>query len=259
MFSEDFLWSNGRNRTFAECLRKYYYQYYASFDSDNGECVFRLKKLQNRFEMRSKILKSVITSVLNDLKAGENFTKEHYISEAVKSFKSAANDYVETYEKYYGLSKKIDYLEFFFETGMLIENFFCSEYYNLLLNKNYNCFYFPSESPNIDFIAIAGKRVYGFPDLIYMDNSETLIFDWVCVKPVETNDPTISDSGKIKAAIAYLYAEKNYFIQSISGVKYYSCNLYKKKYFLIPLTKKNIEEAKKNVKLSISKMTIAAS
>ncbi|MBP7653531.1 hypothetical protein KA977_08915 [Candidatus Dependentiae bacterium] len=258
----DFLWSITRDQIFNECKRKYYYQYIAAYNENSGQIsdLWKLKKLENRFLIRSKILKYSIYQILKNLMFQEEKGLEYYLRDAVKNFKVAVNkERMDNFENYYGIGEKTDYTEIFYEMHTLLENFYKSDSYMMLKNKKLlNCI-FPCETHNVDYVTVAGKQIEGQADLIYISSDETMIFNWAVRKPSKKFETNISKNDEIRAVISYLFCEKNYFISCLDDVKYYLVNLYQTFSSEIKITQKVIDDIRNYIRISISKMQMAES
>ena len=108
IFSE---WSHSRRETLEQCARKYYYQYYgpnrrtAKNDPQKEKLRF-LKKLQNRHMRTGDILHFVISTYLNKLQQGEQWTLDRLLQWARKVYRKDIK-YSQQYEHGTRLSDNI--------------------------------------------------------------------------------------------------------------------------------------------------------
>lgn len=194
IFSE---WSHSRRETLEQCARKYYYQYYgpsrrtAKNDPQKEKLRF-LKKLQNRHMRTGDILHFVISTYLNKLQQGEQWTLDRLLQWARKVYRKDIK-YSQQYEHGTRLSDNIRdpklLLEFYY--GLLDAESLCVEAEERLITALTN---FITSKNLVQFRAGASKTsamieksarlkethftLRGRIDLAYWEDDRFVIVDW---------------------------------------------------------------------------------
>lgn len=88
--TNDFSWSRSRHEKLTECLRAYYFQYYASWGGwdrqapEEAKTLYTLKKLGNRYTWAGGVVHDAIKDALLDLRTGRTPDPAAVISRAQK-------------------------------------------------------------------------------------------------------------------------------------------------------------------------------
>ena len=200
------LWSKSKNNILDYCRKKYFYTYLHQQDSqqfygDNDE-VTVLKKLQNRFLIRGRVISNTIKMILLDRIYGFENNENYYSAIAIKELAEIINKSNDLFEKYYNLQKGIDFIKFYYETGVCIENFMRSDIFNTLKKIPPQLLKFPeSENSNSAVLSflLYDYKIFGAPDLYFADEKKLSIYNW--------KNGVYDKNGDywITAALSYLY------------------------------------------------------
>lgn len=106
--TNDFSWSRSRHEKLTECLRAYYFQYYASWGGwereapEHARTLYILKKLGNRYTWAGGVVHDAIKDALLDVRTGKTPDVATAISRAQRLMRG---DYVHSRAKGYWRSK----------------------------------------------------------------------------------------------------------------------------------------------------------
>ncbi len=202
------IWSKSKDAIFRECLRKYYYLYLFNqneqpfYEDEKFKELIELKKLKNRFLYRSIVLKNIIKLILTDLKYGYQNSVNYYISAGNNELIKLLQNKETSFEHKYGISDKIDYIQFYFEFGIMLENFFRSDIFKIIQSFNSASWNFIESDEQNNFgqaFNIFNHTIIGGPDLFIKKSKDLYLFSWLTGKK-KLNTNTDAD---LTAAISY--------------------------------------------------------
>ncbi len=214
ILSNDFSWSNSRHEKLRECLRAYYFTYYASWGGwERGakqeiRDLYILKKLSNRFTWAGSVVHASIRNALRDIRAGLPVDPARILAAAYQDMRA---DFSHSKGKHYWREKRrrdftglveheygelIDAAEWKrnWETVQAaLEGFFASQWperARRLQPKQW------LEIDDNDFDSSAfqldGVRVFAVPDFAFVEDDGTpVIVDWKTGKPREGYDAQV--------------------------------------------------------------------
>ncbi len=87
-FRNEFSWSHSRQETFRECLKRYYYHYYAYWGGWNADAdplvrkLYVLRKLKNRYLWAGSAVHDAVAGVLEKIRAGLTAPSGEEVAEA---------------------------------------------------------------------------------------------------------------------------------------------------------------------------------
>jgi CRISPR/Cas system-associated exonuclease Cas4 (RecB family) len=200
-------WSFSRRNTMETCLRKYYYQYYASKleksdDKRNLDSVKFLKGLSNQYLVGGKILHNLIRLYLTKAKVGTEFSLD-WLKQRAKEKIEQSIDYSNAVLS--GTEKKFDFPPFLLQE-VYYQNASIREIYQEVEDKIIKALEIFLESEKLEQFRTSGKlpssviekkfriqlndqiAITGEADLAYHSENDFIICDWKTGKVDDGND-----------------------------------------------------------------------
>lgn len=202
----EFSWSNSRHKTFLDCTRKYYYQYYESHNGweyeapEENKAAYRLKNLKNIPILFGDVIHKVIDQQLKNFLNGKMLFTEremvdlvtHHLNKAyLDSTKNRAHwirkpkQYQMLHEIYYGKGLSPDEISSAkTKLRLCAANFFKSKTYQDILNKLEMQVL---HSEDFQTFEVNGVDVFVVLDFVYKDVSQEkwVVVDWKTGKESE--------------------------------------------------------------------------
>lgn len=202
----DFSWSNSRHKTFLECVRKYYHQYYESHNGwlyeapDESKAAYRLKNIKNipllLGDEVHKVIDRQLKNVLNDKGL---FTENEMMALVTQNLNKAYLDstkfrqhwcnkpkrYQMLHEIYYGNGLSSDTINAAkMKLEICVKNFFTSKTYQDILTK---LEMHVLHSEDFQTFEVNGVDVFVVLDFVYKDVSQGkwIVVDWKTGKESE--------------------------------------------------------------------------
>jgi ATP-dependent exoDNAse (exonuclease V) beta subunit len=177
-FSSILGWSVSRYRTFNDCQRQYYYQYYGKFDIASSKLEF-LKKLTSIPLEVGNIVHDLNKELLKRLiKSAEPINLEKFYTFARQITESYCKNKI-FHERYYQGIQNIDTEKIFAKIKTSLSNILDSERFKWIAEKaiaNSNDWII--EPPGFGEARIDGMKVYCKVDFLFPMNDEIYILDW---------------------------------------------------------------------------------
>lgn len=240
-------WSISKETTFNFCKKKYYLNYLRQYDEqnffDDSNEIIILKKLRNRFAFRKKIISNTINLIISDRMYGFENDEKFYVQSAIKELSEIIVKSNNLFEKYYNINHTIDYVKFYYETGICIENFIRSDIFSQIKRTQMqNIFLVNLDQSNINATPVftlnqTGIQISGGPDLYILENKNLKIYNWKM-----TGNNSKDCDYRTAAAISYLYLKN---LLSYEFDKYDLIQIY---FFFIPENKTIVLDDKKELK-----------
>lgn len=202
----DFSWSNSRHKTFLECVRKYYHQYYESHNGwlyespEENKAAYRLKNIKNiPILLGDEIHKVIDRQLKNFLNGKELFNEQDMISHVRQSLNKAYLDSTRNRQFWSHKPKRFQMLhEIYYGNGlspdeiagaktkleMCVKNFFTSKTYQDILTK---VEMHVLHSEDFQTFEVNGVDVFVVLDFVYKDVSQEkwIVVDWKTGKESE--------------------------------------------------------------------------
>jgi len=202
----EFSWSNSRHKTFLECTRKYYHQYYESHNGweyeapEENKAAYRLKNIKNIPILLGDEIHKVIDRQLKNFLNGKSlFTENDMIALVTKGLNKAYLDstrfrmhwlqkpkrYQMLHEIYYGNGLSPDEISSAkTKLQLCVNNFFRSKTYQDILNK---LEMHVLHSEDFQTFEVNGVDVFVVLDFVYKDVSQGkwIVVDWKTGKESE--------------------------------------------------------------------------
>lgn len=201
-----FSWSNSRHKTFLECLRKYYYQYYESHNGwlynspEENKTAYRLKNIKNLPILLGDLIHQMIDQQLKNFLNGKLlFTEDEMIAIVTRSLNQAYLDSTKFRPQWFNKPKKHQMLfEIYYGNSLspdqiaaaktklttCVSNLFASKTYQDVLNKLEMRVL---QSEDFQTFEVNGVDVFVVLDFVYQDvNQEKwIVVDWKTGKESE--------------------------------------------------------------------------
>ncbi len=201
-----FSWSNSRHKTFLECLRKYFFQYYEShngwlYDSpEENKAAYRLKNIKNLPILLGDLIHQVIDRQLkNFLNSKRLFTEDEMVAIVTRNLNQAYLDSTKFRLEWFNKPKKYQMLfEIYYGNGLsqdqiasvktklttCVSNFFRSKTYQDILTKLEMRVL---QSEDFQTFDVNGVDVFVVLDFVYQDVSQEkwIVVDWKTGKESE--------------------------------------------------------------------------
>lgn len=193
-----FSYSNGRKRTFDQCLRKYFYEYYANWNgwrwnaSELSRRVYRLKKLKNMYLITGEYLHLAFKIALEEIKYKRtDLCDANYLNTMVFDKLHSAIESSKQYNEWLKDPKKIMLMEYYYGEGVTKDikikirdlvrsiniNFFNSDTWEQVYSENIDLL--EIDKNTYEYIEIDNIRIYCMLDLLLkIDGENYLIVDW---------------------------------------------------------------------------------
>jgi CRISPR/Cas system-associated exonuclease Cas4 (RecB family) len=202
----EFSWSNSRHKTFLECARKYYHQYYESHNGweyeapDENKSAYRLKNIKNIPILLGDEIHKVIDRQLKNFLNGKSlFTESDMIALVTTGLNKAYLDSTKYRAHWFQKPKRYQMLhEIYYGNGLspdeissaktklqlCIYNFFKSKTYQDILNK---LEMHVLHSEDFQTFEVNGVDVFVVLDFVYKDVSQEkwIVVDWKTGKESE--------------------------------------------------------------------------
>ncbi|WP_462408489.1 PD-(D/E)XK nuclease family protein [Neobacillus sp. Marseille-QA0830] len=226
----EFSWSNSRHKTFLECLRKYYHQYYESHNGwlynspEENKAAYRLKNIKNiPILLGDLIHKSIDMQLKNILNGKKLFTEDEMIAMVTRGLNNAYLDSTKFRQLWVQKPKRHQMLyEIYYGDGLskdavaaaktklesCVKNFFMSKTYQDILNKlEMRVLY----SEDFQTFEVNGVDVFVVLDFIYQDvrQEKWIVVDW------KTGKESEDDRKQLAFYALYLSREHNIPVEDI--------------------------------------------
>jgi CRISPR/Cas system-associated exonuclease Cas4 (RecB family) len=201
-----FSWSNSRHKTFLECVRKYYHQYYESHNGwlydapDENKAAYRLKNIKNiPLLLGDQIHKAIDWQLKNFINGKGLLTETEMIALVTQSLNKAYLDSTKYRQHWFNKPKRYQMLhEIYYGNGLTpegiaaaktkleicVKNFFTSKTYQDILAKlEMHVLY----SEDFQTFEVNGVDVFVVLDFVYKDVSQEkwIVVDWKTGKESE--------------------------------------------------------------------------
>jgi len=260
-FNNDFTWSFSRDRTFKACKRKYYFNYYGSWGGwdpaaeESAKQIYRLKKMTTIPMMIGDIIHDIAESTFEKLRRKKATSLKDTELLVVKEFKrrwqeSKNKDWennptkaTNLFELYYddrpSDSRLLEYRSIMADC---VQGFFESESYQFIQGLA------PIEwltIENLDHFNFADTKIWIKLDFAARHKEKIYIYDW------KTGQVAKEDENQL--AVYALYAMEKWQIP-LNDLRLFDIYLRKQLPVKMKITEKIIENAKKEIKISIKEM-----
>lgn len=221
----DFSWSNSRHKTFLDCRRKYYHQYYEAHNGwlidkcEERRSAYRLKNLKNLPILLGEEIHKIIDRQMKNMLEGKKLLTE---DEMIKCVSKGLNEaYIESHQRkdmwmerpkkykmlheiYYGQGiSEADVEEIKKKLSTCVHHFYQSQTYQDILNKLELKVLNSEEFRKFE---VNGVDVFVVLDFVYKDVNEEkwIVIDWKTGKE--------SDDDRKQLALYALYLSKEHSI-----------------------------------------------
>jgi CRISPR/Cas system-associated exonuclease Cas4 (RecB family) len=202
----DFSWSNSRHKTFLECVRKYYHQYYESHNGwlyeapDESKAAYRLKNIKNiPLLLGDEVHKAIDRQLKNFLNDKGLFTENEMMALVTQNLNKAYLDSTKFRQHWFNKPKRYQMLyEIYYGNGLssdtiaaakakleiCVKNFFTSKTYQDILTK---LEMHVLHSEDFQTFEVNGVDVFVVLDFVYKDVSQGkwIVVDWKTGKESE--------------------------------------------------------------------------
>jgi CRISPR/Cas system-associated exonuclease Cas4 (RecB family) len=226
----DFSWSNSRHKTFLECARKYYHQYYESHNGwlyespEESKQAYRLKNIKNIPILLGDDIHKVIDRQLKYFLAGKGlFTENELMGMVTKNLNQAYLDSTKLRQHWFNKPKRHQMLhEIYYGNGlsadavaaakikleMCVKNFFTSKTYQDILTK---LEMHVLHSEDFQTFEVNGVDVFVVLDFVYKDVSQEkwIVVDW------KTGKESEDDRKQLAFYALFLSREHNIPVEDI--------------------------------------------
>lgn len=226
----EFSWSNSRHKTFLECVRKYYHQYYESHNgwlyeaSEENKAAYRLKNIKNIPILLGEAIHSVIDRQLKNFLNGKGlFTEDEIIALVTQNLNKAFLDSTKNRQFWFNKPKRYQMLhEIYYgnglspeviaatktKLGLCVKNFFNSKTYQDILTKLEMQVL---HSEDFQTFEVNGVEVFVVLDFVYKDVSQEkwIVVDW------KTGKESEDDRKQLAFYALFLSKEHNIPIEDI--------------------------------------------
>lgn len=238
VLTNDFSWSKSRHEKFRECLRAYYFNYYASWGGwdraapEEARNLYVLKKLGNRFTWAGTVVHDAVKGVLLDLRVGRAPNEAETIARVHRLMQG---DYRHSAKKGYWTAKHRkefsglveheydepltpeDWKRNWAATEEALRNFFKSRWIPLATSLKPNQWLEVDEGFENSQFVLDGVKVFAIPDFAYLEpDGSAVVVDWKTGKSREGYDEQVLGYAlylstryrlpveKVKASLVYL-------------------------------------------------------
>ena len=180
-------WSVSRYDMFQSCRRRYYYNYYAKYDSSlPRQRIEKLKQMTSIPLEAGSIVHNTIEVLLKRLlKSEDKIDRERFLDYARRKTTDYCNAKVFA-EVYYNEISKIDFGEVFDKVRSCLDNFLGSDRFNWLTKKAVlNKENWLIEPGGYGETRINGMKAYCKVDFLFPMDDKLFILDWKTGKPHE--------------------------------------------------------------------------
>jgi hypothetical protein len=226
----DFSWSNSRHKTFLECTRKYYHQYYESHNGwlyespEENKAAYRLKNIKNIPILLGDEIHKVIDRQLKNFLNGKSLLGENEMMEMVtQNLNRAYLDSTKFRQHWFQKPKRHQMLhEIYYGDGlsseeisaakikleMCVKNFFTSKTYQDILTK---VEMHVLHSEDFQTFEVNGVDVFVVLDFVYKDVSQQkwIVVDW------KTGKESEDDRKQLALYALFLSREHNIPVEDI--------------------------------------------
>lgn len=202
----DFSWSNSRHKTFLECVRKYYHQYYESHNGwlyeapEESKAAYRLKNIKNiPLLLGDEVHKAIDRQLKNFLNDKGLFTENEMMALVTQNLNKAYLDSIKFRQHWFNKPKRYQMLhEIYYGDGLspdtiatakmkleiCVKNFFTSKTYQDILTK---LEMHVLHSEDFQTFEVNGVDVFVVLDFVYKDVSQEkwIVVDWKTGKESE--------------------------------------------------------------------------
>lgn len=226
----EFSWSNSRHKTFLDCVRKYYHQYYEShngwlFESqEENKSAYRLKNIKNiPLLLGDEIHKVIDRQLKNFLHDKGLFTESEMIALVIQNLNKAYLDSTKFRSYWFNKPKRYQMLhEIYYGDGLspdaiaaaktklelCVRNFFTSKTYQDILTK---LEMHVLHSEDFQTFEVNGVDVFVVLDFVYKDVSQGkwIVVDW------KTGKESEDDRKQLAFYALFLSKEHNIPVEDI--------------------------------------------
>jgi CRISPR/Cas system-associated exonuclease Cas4 (RecB family) len=262
----DFSWSNSRHKTFLECARKYYHQYYESHNGwlyespEENKSAYRLKNIKNIPILLGDEIHKVIDRQLKNFLNGKGLLSENELMGMVtQNLNRAYLDSTKFRQHWFQKPKRHQMLhEIYYGDGlsseeisaakikleMCVKNFFTSKTYQDILTK---VEMHVLHSEDFQTFEVNGVDVFVVLDFVYKDVSQEkwIVVDW------KTGKESEDDRKQLAFYALFLSREHNIPVEDIVLRNEYLLSGKSQEYHLTPF---EIESAQQLMNDSIYHM-----
>lgn len=179
-FSEILGWSASRYDAFSSCKRRYYYTYYAKFDSEfERSRIDRLKKLTTIPLETGSLTHDIIAAILERIKKSSDPLNTEKLTNVIRSQTDKAVGEKTFFETYYGVMPSIPADLLAARVEEAVDHFVESERFEWIRNRSdvYKKQWIV-EPEGFGETRIAGLKAYCKVDFLLPDGDDIHILDW---------------------------------------------------------------------------------
>lgn len=226
----DFSWSNSRHKTFLECVRKYYHQYYESHNGwlyeapEENKAAYRLKNIKNiPILLGDEIHKVIDRQLKNFLNEKRLLTEDEIVSLVTQNLNKAYLDSTKYRQLWFNKPKRYQMLhEIYYgdklspeeiaaaktKLALCVKNFLTSKTYQDILTKMEM---HVLHSEDFQTFEVNGVDVYVVLDFVYKDVSQGkwIVVDW------KTGKESEDDRKQLAFYALFLSREHNIAVEDI--------------------------------------------
>lgn len=206
-FKNELSWSVTRDKLFRDCLRKYYWNYYGSWNGwrttspDSARLAYRLKNMTRLPMWAGSVVHDTIESTLRAVRSGMRPTldeaqgearrrlNEGWFSSVEKKWRRDPKRSINLFEHYYGegitKEQRLDLRQHVFNC---LERFFAGAAYAKLREIGHEHWV---ALEDFDQFELMGVKVWVVLDVAIKDGDEIVIFDW------KTGEPRDADAEQV--------------------------------------------------------------
>jgi len=227
-----FSWSNSRSRTFEECPRRYWFQYYGSWGGWSRDApaeareLYLLKNISNLHLVAGDCVHRAIEKVLSAWQRGAPSDPEAIVAWCKQEMQRALDEsrrelwrespkrFTRLFEHHYGPAPiRSDLERIAQKVGSSIRNFFSSPAFALIRESDAKR-WLPIET--LDSFLFEGTKVFAVPDFACRIDGDLILFDWKSGRKDSRNKDQVAlyalfaaakwgaDPAKVKGAPVYL-------------------------------------------------------
>ena len=240
-----FSWSLSRDRTFQDCPRRYWFQYYGAWGGWSPDAppeareLYLLKNITNLHLLAGDCVHRAIERVLGQFRRGQPADAEATVlwckQEMQRSLEESRKGlwrenpkrFVRLFEHHYGPAPDRAVLETIAgKVGGSVRGFFASEAYALIRESD-AALWLPIET--LDSFVFEGTKVFAVPDFALRRDGEVILFDWKTGRKDERNEDQVAlyalfaaakwgaDPARVRGAPVYLLAGARFEAQRVTA------------------------------------------
>lgn len=227
-----FSWSLSRDRTFQECPRRYWFQYYGAWGGwapdapKEARELYLLKNITNLHLLAGDCVHRAIERVLAEWRRGQRSDPEAVVAWCKREMQRALEEsrrglwrenpkrHVRLFEHHYGPAPDRAALEkIAAKVGGSVRGFFQSQAFAVVKESDV-ALWLPVET--LDSFLFEGTKVFAVPDFALRRDGEVVLFDWKTGRKDERNDDQVAlyalfaaakwgaDPARVRGAPVYL-------------------------------------------------------